>query len=1023
MNPLSKRANITGWIVFAIATIIYFLTVERTGSLWDCGEFVLGAYKLQIVHPPGAPFFLLIGRLFTWVADLLSNNQSDIAFAVNLMSGICTAFAAMFVCWTTIMFGRLAYDKSSIEVDENRDIAINGAGMIAGLATAFSTSIWFSAVEGEVYAMSTMFTAMTLWAATKWYYLPEDPKNDKWMIFAFYAVGLSIGVHLLSLLVFSVIAIMIYNKKWKNPTWIGMLIACGVGIISTMLFQSIIISGIPSLWAFYEKLLVNSFGLPFHSGIVPTLLTLGAISYFGMQYAKKKGNDLLHKVVLTLTFIAISYSIVGVVIIRALANPPINMNEPNDVMRLLPYLNREQYGDRSLIKGPHFDARPINTKSTDRYGRVGNEYKVVDKKFDYVFKKTDEILLPRIGHSDQGRPQLYRMWMDYLGFKKDGPPSMAFNLSFLWNYQFGWMYWRYFMWNYVGRQNFEQGTFAWNKRDGNWKSGIKSFDSAKLYNQDRLPRVIREDKSTNSYYFIPLILGLCGVFFHFRHNKKDFWTLFSMWLLAGLALCFFSNSPPNEPRERDYVLVGSFMIFCIWIGMGAMFIFELLRDKVNMKGIAPAAISSCLGLAAPVIMCVQNYDDLGRQGITAARDYASNILESCKPNAIIFTYGDNDTYPVWYAQEVEGIRRDVRVINLSLIAVDWYIAAQRRKINESAPVKMSIPQEKYRGQLRNQVFYFNPEDPEGKLNNDREMSAQSWLKFIGEDHPLSSGSGREIETFMPSRNVTLEVSPEAALKTGMFTPGDSSVLTKIPINLAGKTYLTKDELAVIDIITSNIQDRPIYFSVTCQGDKLMGLDDYTEMDGMALRIVPFKSQSERNMYIYGAGKMDYDYTYDVIMNKYKWGNFDKQQLFVDKSYGPSVQAFRMIMMRLANGLLAKGDTERASAVAMKYFESFPNMNFQYDGRAMPFIQALLMAKKYDEAKKHIKILGDETLDMLEFFETLSPSEIQAGFQQDKAFAASSIPEILQAAKETGDSQFASDLEAKLKKFQTAPINN
>lgn len=1022
MNPLSRRANITGWIVFAIATIIYFLTVERTGSLWDCGEFVLGAYKLQIVHPPGAPLFLLVGRLFTWIADLLSNNQSDIAFAVNLMSGISTAFAAMFICWVTIMFGRLAYTSQGKELDENRDMAINGAGLVAGLATAFSTSIWFSAVEGEVYAMSTMFTAMTLWAATKWYYLPNDPKNDKWLIFAFYAVGLSIGVHLLSLLVFSVIGIMVYTKRWKNPTWLGMFIAFGVGVVATMLFQSIIISGIPALWGFYEKLCVNSFGLPFHSGIIPTLLTLFALCYYGMDYARKRGNDILHKAVLTFAFVAISYSIVGVVILRAMANPPINMNQPDDVMRLLPYLNREQYGDRSLVKGPHFDARPISTKSTDRYGRVGNEYKVVDRKFDYVFNPKDEILLPRIGHSDQGRPQLYRMWMDYLGFRKDGPPSMAFNLSFLWNYQIGWMYWRYFMWNFVGRQNFEQGTFAWNKKDGNWMSGVKAFDSGKLYNQDRLPRVIREDQSRNTYYFIPLILGLLGVFFHYRNNKRDFWTLFAMWLLAGIALVFFSNSPPNEPRERDYVLVGSFMVFCVWIGMGVLMIYELVREKVKLNGLAPAALASCLGLAAPVIMCVQNYDDLGRQGITAARDYASNILESCKPNAIIFTYGDNDTYPVWYAQEVEGIRRDVRVINLSLIAVDWYIAAQRRKINESAPVKMSIPQDKYRGMLRNQIFHYNPEDPEGKLGLDKEMSASAWLKFIGEDHPLQSGSGQKIESYMPSTKVSLDINLDNAMKLGMINPGDSNVTARIPLNLAGKSYITKDELAVIDIIQSNINERPVYFSVTCQGEKLMGLDDYTTMDGMALRIVPVKSPSEK-MYIYGSGRMDYDYTYDIIMNKYKWGNFDKQKLFVDHSYGPSTQAFRMIMMRLTNGLLQKGDTERAANIAKKYFEVFPNMNFQYDGRVMPFIQALIAAKKMDDAKAQLKILADETLDMLEFYDTLKPEELNAGFQQDRGFAASTVQDILQNAKELGDAQFNTELENKLKKYLTAPISN
>ncbi|HRI01550.1 MAG TPA: DUF2723 domain-containing protein [Saprospiraceae bacterium] len=1023
MNSYLNRANVTGWMVFLLTFIVYFFAVERTGSLWDCGEFVLGAYKLQIVHPPGGPLFVMIGRMFAWVATLLSNNPSDIAFAVNLMSALCTSVAAMCLCWVTIMFARLMIFGRDQQAEGSEDFIACAAGLVTGLVTAFSTSIWFSAVEGEVYAMSTMFTGLTMWAATKWYYLEDRPGTDKWLIFALYATGLSIGVHLLSLLTFSFIAILIYFKKWKEHSFMGMALAALAGVLSTTVFQSLIITGIPSLWAAFDKYFVNSLGLPFHSGLIPTLIVLTGIFWYGMTYFKKLGSDLGYKVVFTFMLLSISFSTVGVVILRANANPPINMNAPTDVMRLLPYLNREQYGDRPLLKGPHFDARPIDTKSEPRWGRVGNKYAVVDRKFDYVFAKKDEIFLPRISHNDQGRSQLHRMWMDYLVDKKEGVPTMEYNLKFMWNYQFGWMYWRYFFWNFIGRQNAEQGFYPWNVKDGNWYSGIKAFDSAKLYNQDRLPRVIREDQSRNGYYFIPFILGILGVIYNFKYGRKEFWALASMWLLAGLGLCFFNNSPPNEPRERDYVLVGSFMIFCIWVGMGVLMIARLLMEKLKLNGMAPVAISACLGLAAPLIMVTKNMDDLGRNGITAARDYAINILESCKPNAILFTYGDNDTYPVWYAQEVENIRRDVRVINLSLIAVDWYIDVQRRKINESPAVKMSIPSEKYRGMLRNQIFYYNPEDPEGKGNADREMDLGSFLKFLGEDHKLSGGGGREFETYMPTHLVSLNVDLNRAQQIGMVNPGDSNVVTKIPINLGGKSYMTKDELAIMDIIYSNIHERPVYFSVTCHGEKLMGMDDYTEMDGMALRIVPKKSISDKSMYIYGAGSMNYDYTYEAVMNKYKWGNFDKQKLFVDHSYGPSIQALRMVMMRLAAGLAAKGDMERAGNVAAKFFEAFPNMNFQYDVRVMPFIQTLVDAKRIDEAKKHLNILVDETIDMLEFYETLSPQELEGGFQQDKAYTQSAVREIVERAKLMGDATYSSEIENKLKRFIPANLPN
>ncbi|NOT37012.1 MAG: DUF2723 domain-containing protein [Saprospiraceae bacterium] len=1017
---LKSKVNITGWLVFLITFIVYFFSVERTGSLWDCGEFVLGAYKLQVVHPPGAPLFLLIGRLFAWVATIFSSNPSDIAFAVNLMSGICSAFAATFICWTTIMFGKLAIYGRERDEEASHDMGILASGLVAGLCTAFATSIWFSAVEGEVYSMSTMFTCLTLWAAVKWYYLPNNPKNDSWLIFSMYAAALSVGVHLLSLLAFPTIALLYYFKRWEKHTKMGFLIAAGIGVVSVVLFQSLVISGIPALWSKFELFCVNTLGLPFHSGLIPTLLVLGGACYFGLKYSRRIGHDIAHKAVFTCMLIIIANSIVGMVMLRAIANPPINMNAPSDVVRLLPYLNREQYGDRSLVKGPVFDAQPEKNTSEDRYGKVGNEYKVVDRKSDYVFNKKDQILLPRISHGDQNRPAIYRQWMEYLTNKKTGKPTQEFNVKFMFSYQFGWMFWRYFMWNFVGKQNAEQGYYPWNKKDGHWLSGINFIDNARLYNQNEIPRAIKEDQSRNRYFFIPLIFGILGVIFHWRKNRNDFLAIFAMWLLTGLGLCFFNNSPPNEPRERDYVLVGAMFTFCIWIGMGVLFLSDFLKNKLKLSGGVSQWVASALVLTAPLIMGFQNYDDHSRNGITAARDYATNILESCKPNAIIFTYGDNDTYPVWYAQEVEGIRRDVRVINLSLIAVDWYIESQRRKINESAPVKISIPTEKYRGFLRNQLYYVNPA---GENAPDIEMSATQFLKFIGEDHKLAVGGGVELESYMPTRKVYLEVNRQKAYEIGMISPSDTGIVDRIPVAVPDR-YITKDDIAVLDIINSNIHDRPVYFSVTCQIDKLLGLADYTNMEGLALRIVPRFTKSERDLfYIYGSGKMDLERSTDILMNKYKWGNFDKKQLFVDHSYAPSTEGMRMMMMRMISTYGAQGDTIKAGLVAEKFFDVFPNMNFNYGVRTLPFIEALGRGDKKERAAKEMKTLIEETADWLKFYDSLSPQDLESSFQDDKRYAVYSIGQINQLLDLIGDESLKTLAKEKLDKYQVNPMPN
>ncbi|MBK9733605.1 MAG: DUF2723 domain-containing protein [Saprospiraceae bacterium] len=501
MQSLKRLSNIIGLIVFFVSFTVYFNSVERTGSLWDCGEFILGAYKLQVVHPPGAGLFVIVGRMFAWLAEVFSDDPSDIAFAINLMSALCTSVTSMMIAWTTIMFGKLALTGREKETTVGDNLALGFAGLVAGLATAFSTSIWFSAVEGEVYAMSTMFTALTLWSATKYYFLQDDTQANRWLVLSLFVNGMSVGVHLLSILSLPAIALLVYYKKYKDHTLKGALFAMALGIAGIVFIQKFVIVGIPTLWKNMELLFVNSFGLPIHSGIIPTILIVMGVAYIVLKYAHAKNNQIIQIAAISAVFISIAFSTIGVVVIRANADTPVNMNVPGDAMRLLPYLNREQYGERALISGPHYDAQPSDVKRTDRYGRVGNRYEIVDEKFEYVYDSKDKMLFPRIGHTDQGRPELHKMWREALNGDSKGRPGMGYNLQFLMHYQINWMYFRYFMWNFVGKQNGEQGYFPWDIKGGHWQSGITPVDEAKLYKMNALPDTMKMMSQTISIIF------------------------------------------------------------------------------------------------------------------------------------------------------------------------------------------------------------------------------------------------------------------------------------------------------------------------------------------------------------------------------------------------------------------------------------------------------------------------------------------------------------------------------------------
>ncbi|GJM35814.1 MAG: membrane protein [Saprospiraceae bacterium] len=1009
--------RIAGWLVFAIALAVYFFTAERTGSLWDCGEFILGAYKLQVVHPPGAPLFVLIGRLFTWVATVVSDNPENIAFSVNLMSSICSAFVAMFICLVTIMFGKLALVGRSEDLDQGQAIATTGAGVVAGLAAAFCTSIWFSAVEGEVYAMSTFFTALTLWAMTKWYTLPDEPQSDRWLLLTVYSAGLSIGVHLLSILTFPALALLYYFKKYKTHTFGGIAISALVGLVFVAAIQKLIIVGIPSMWKAFEIFMVNDLGMPFHSGLIPTALIVGGVIIGGLYMAHKENMPVLQNVMVAAALLVISFSTIGVVVIRANAAPPVNMNAPTDAVRLLPYLNREQYGERPLLRGPNFDASPINTEVEDRYGRVGDHYEYTDYKFDVVYNNRDKMMFPRMSDGTQGRPNLYKQWMGLDARKAlpAGRPNMVDNVKFLFNYQLGWMYWRYFMWNFSGRQNGDQGFYSWDKASGHWITGIKFLDAARLGNQSQLTDKALNDKARNVYYMLPFLFGLMGLFFHFKKRNKEALALMAMFIITGIGIIIYSNQPPNEPRERDYVLVGSFITYCIWIGMGVLAIFELLKNKLKQSGPIAAAVASVIVLIAPLLMGFQNFDDHDRSLIKGSRDYATNFLESCAPNAIVFTYGDNDTYPLWYAQEVENVRTDVRVVNLSLIAVDWYIDLLRRKVNDSPAINFTIPQEAYRGYKRNQVFYYNPNGAA-----DRPKPLTEVLKNIALPRELPTRTGRTVEGFYSTTQAYIPVDRAAALRSGAITELDTNVVSNLPIKLSN-TQIIKDELAVLDILASNLWERPIYFAVTSRREKLVNLEDFMQLEGLALRITAVQNSGDMENYgIVGAGRVNTDAVYNNVMNKFKWGNFDKYDLYVDRSYAPSVQSMQLAMRRTGFRLIRKNEKDKAIQLIDKYFEAFPDMNFTYDYRTWYMLGVYLQAGAYEKAKPHMEILARNLEDEMEFLSSLDKTTLENSnaFRADYYLSEDVMNGLIQEAERQNDNEFKTRLESMFSGYLT-----
>jgi len=728
MKKYALLNNLTGWFTFLVAAVTYILTLEPTASFWDCGEFITSAFKLEVGHPPGAPFFMLLGRFFSLFAF---GDVTQVAYMINLLSGMASAFTILFLFWTITHIAKKVVVKDKNEPDSMQTFLIMAAGLLGALTYTFSDSFWFSAVEGEVYALSSFFTAIVFWAILKWESAADKPYSERWIIFIAYMMGLSIGVHLLNLLAIPAIVYIYYFKRYKVSLQ-GVIYTGLISLVLLVVVQYGIIPGVPSLASSFELMFTNSFGMPYYTGTTVYLLLLVGLVVFGIWYSHKKGKVILNLITVSFAVILIGYSSFALIIIRANAKTPMNQNNPDNPFDLLSYLNREQYGDRPLVYGQYFNSPVTGYNETKPvYMQKDEKYVVIDHNIERIYDAQWMTIFPRM-YSDQESPPHIRGYMEWLGtsegeffntkigqdnqpvvdqfgqtqYDHSNPkdkPSFGQNLQFFMSYQFMHMYMRYFMWNFAGRQNDIQGqgeiVF------GNWISGISFLDNLRLGTQDKMPHESKNNAGRNTYYFLPLLLGLLGMYYLYQKSKQSFWVVMLLFFMTGIAIIVYLNQPPYQPRERDYAFSGSFYAFSIFIGFGVLLLFELVKKYIPAR-IALATVTAVSILASPVILAAENWDDHDRSGRYTARDFAYNYLNSCAPNAILFTNGDNDTFPLWYAQEVEGIRRDVRVINLSYLNTDWYIDQMKQKAYESEPVPFNLTKDQYlRGQR--EFLYIN----------------------------------------------------------------------------------------------------------------------------------------------------------------------------------------------------------------------------------------------------------------------------------------------------------------------------
>lgn len=1007
MKDFKRLNNIIGWIVFAIASTVYLLTTEPTGSLWDCGEYISTAYKLQVGHPPGAPFFQLLGKFFS----LFASDVSKVAQMVNAMSALASGFTILFLFWTITHMVKKLFAKDRV-IEGGNMIAVLGAGVVGALAYTFSDSFWFSAVEGEVYALSSFFTAIVFWAILKWEDSDGSGTSYRWLILIAYLMGLSIGVHLLNLLAIPAITFVYYFKKYKASTK-GIIFTFIISIVLLAAVMYGIIPWLVLLAGLLERFFVNTIGLPFHTGSVFYFIILAGAIAVGLYRTQKLKKVLANTILLAFTFITIGYMSFLILVIRSNANTPIDENNPEDATSLLAYLNREQYGDWPILYGQYYNAptigaednKPVYTKS---YAVVEAEklphpskIKLGDRGLYRIFQYREdaEKELQKLNNPNLSIKEAYvvtderkqripvydpdfmtifpRMWsnqrsghaavyQEYIKDKSnrktvtnnDGKqetliiPSFTDNLRFFFSYQIGHMYMRYFMWNFAGRQNDVQG--HGNNIDGNWISGINFIDEMRLGPQDDLPIELQHNKGTNKYFMLPLLLGLLGLWFHFSRNYKDGIIISVLFLMTGLAIVVYLNQYPYQPRERDYAYVASFYAFAIWIGFGVVALYDLLRKVANPKVIA-ITVSIITLLLVPGIMAQQNWDDHDRSGRYNTLNIAMNYLNSCEPNAILFTNGDNDTFPLWYAQEVEGIRTDVKVVNLSLFNTDWYIDQMIRKTYDANPIPLKLERDKFI-QGTNDVAYFiqNP----NITKNGVYYSVKDLTNFFFSDDEKTKfrPRGGDAINYFPTKLFYIPVDKQKVLANGTVAAKDSSnIVDKVEWNV-NRSMVQKNDLMMLQLLASFDWDRPIYYAITTGPDSYLNLMEYFQLDGMAYRLVPI--HTKENDFTGTYGHVNTDILYDKLMNVFRYDGLNNPKLYFDQFHMNGIRNYRSNFAKLASKLADEGKFDKAKEVCDRAFEVLPEETVSYDFYVVPLGETYLKIGEKEKGKEILNRLID-----------------------------------------------------------------
>ena len=970
-----KLNNIVGWFVFLIATIVYVLTLENTVSWWDCGEYISTAYKLQVGHPPGAPLFQMIGRFFSLFAF---GDVTKVALMINLMSALCSSFTILFLFWTITHLSKKMWMKEGDAAPLSNKVAVLATGVIGALAYTFSDSFWFSAVEGEVYAMSSLFTAITFWAILKWEEVADEPYHYRWLIFIAYLIGLSIGVHLLNLLCIPAVVYVVYFKKYDKITFKGFIVAGLISIALVGLIQVVIIPAIVSLCGKFELFFVNTLNTPFNVGTIVYFILLTAIIVLGIYFSNKYKMVILNVVVLSFMFILIGYSSFFMLVIRANANTPINENEPSEAVSMLSYLKREQYGSWPLLRGPYYMAKPIDANDGSpvyvRDEKKG-KYVITDDRrgTEPVYDDNLTTIFPRMWN---GTKRMYTStYEQYIDKSKMVPvtikkpngaggyttetvmrPTFGQNIKFFLGYQCNHMYWRYFMWNFVGRQNDIQGHGE--LEYGNWLSGIKFIDEARLGKQTDLPKSMSNSGRT-TFFFLPLILGLIGLFYHIKKDIKDSWVVFLLFFMTGLAIVIYLNQTPFQPRERDYAYAGSFYAFCIWIGIGVMGVMELLQKLIKNK-MTVAIVAFVLCLSVPTVMAASGWEGHNRSDKTAALDWGKNYLKNLPENAVIFTRGDNDTFPLWYVQEVEGYRTDVRVCNYMLSSGYWYVHQMGRKQYESDRLPLSLTPAQYDNGVNEPIFIQDVfEGP---------VELRDAIEFIKSDNPRTKVglmSGDKVN-YLPARRLKITVDKEAVIRNGIVPESMKDqivdeIVWEIPSSV---NYLYKNDLMLLDFIATSNWSRAVYFTSLNDIENVLGIDKYLHQEGLAHRFMPVEATS----YYKGAGGVFVDGSYELLMaDDIRWGNLNESGVAVDPESRRSVLFVKQAYMRLAQTLANSQRKEDAVAVLDKCLEFFPNDKIPYDILMTSYPEIYYACGATDKGDAFVNTMLENCIDNLRYY--------------------------------------------------------